>query len=130
MVIPERRKVGKYEILRKLGRGGMADVYLAQDTEHERTVALKVIEQGADADSRETIEAERRGSQLQEKLSEIDLRVVKIFDIVDLDGYFAVAMEYVEGQDLSDLMRHGPPRPTMPWISRWRFARRFKMPTR
>jgi hypothetical protein len=108
MVIPERRKVGKYEILRKLGRGGMADVYLAQDTEHERTVALKVIEQGPDADSRETIEAERRGSQLQAKLAEIDARVVQIFDAGDMDGYFVVAMEYVEGQDLSDLMRHGP----------------------
>jgi len=108
MVIPERRKVGKYEILRKLGRGGMADVYLAQDTEHERTVALKVIEHGPDADSRETIEAERRGSQLQAKLAEIDPRVVKIFDAGDMDGYFGVAMEYVEGQDLSDLMRHGP----------------------
>ena len=46
MVIPERRKVGKYEILRKLGRGGMADVYLAQDIYHERIVAIKVIEQG------------------------------------------------------------------------------------
>ena len=69
MVIPERRKVGKYEILRKLGRGGMADVYLAQDPEHQRTVALKVIEHGTDADTNETIEAERRGSQLQEKLA-------------------------------------------------------------
>ena len=108
MVIPERRKVGRYEILRKLGRGGMADVYLAQDTEHERTVALKVIEQGPDADSHETIEAERRGSQLQEKLAEIDPRVVHIFESGDMDGYFVVAMEYVEGQDLADLMRHGP----------------------
>ena len=108
MVIPERRKVGKYEILSKLGRGGMADVYLAQDSENQRTVALKVIEQGPDADSRETIEAERRGSQLQAKLAEIDPRVVKIFDAGDMDGYFGVAMEYVEGQDLSDLMRHGP----------------------
>jgi tetratricopeptide (TPR) repeat protein len=111
MVIPERRKVGKYEILRKLGRGGMADVYLAQDPEHERTVALKVIEHGPDADSRETIEAERRGSQLQSKLAEIDSRVVKIFDMEDMDGYFVVAMEYVEGSDLSDLMRHGPAAP-------------------
>jgi serine/threonine protein kinase len=108
MVIPERRKVGKYEILRKLGRGGMADVYLAQDTEHERTVALKVIEISADADSQEIIEAERRGAQLQAKLAEIDARVVRIFDVCDMDGYFGVVMEYVEGQDLSDLMRHGP----------------------
>ncbi len=108
MVIPERRKVGRYEILRKLGRGGMADVYLAQDPENERTVALKVIEHGPDADSKETIEAERRGSQLQAQLAEVDPRVVKIFDADDMDGYFAVAMEYVEGQDLADLMRHGP----------------------
>ncbi|MGC9951849.1 MAG: serine/threonine-protein kinase [Bryobacteraceae bacterium] len=111
MVIPERRKVGKYEILSKLGRGGMADVYLAQDTENQRTVALKVIEQGPDADSRETIEAERRGSQLQAKLAEIDSRVVRIFDTADMDGYFVVAMEYVEGHDLSDLMRGGPAAP-------------------
>jgi len=108
MVFPERRKVGKYEILSKLGRGGMADVYLAQDTEGGRQVALKVIEHGADADSRETIEAERRGSQLQSRLAEIDARVVKIFEACDVDGYFGVAMEYVEGQDLSDLMRVGP----------------------
>jgi tetratricopeptide (TPR) repeat protein/predicted Ser/Thr protein kinase len=108
MVIPERRKLGKYEILRKLGRGGMADVYLARDTELGRDVALKVIERGGDPDSQESIEAERRGSELQAKLADIDPRVVKIFDAEDLDGYFGVAMEYVEGQDLSDLMRAGP----------------------
>jgi len=108
MVIPERRKVGKYEILRKLGRGGMADVYLAQDPDNERTVALKIIEQGPDPDCHETIEAERRGSELQAKLAEVDSRVVKIFGAGDMDGYFGVAMEYVEGEDLSDLMRHGP----------------------
>ena len=111
MVIPERRKIGKYEILRKLGRGGMADVYLVQDTENERTVALKVIEHGPDPDSSETIEAERRGSQLQAKLAEIDSRVVRIFDAGDMDGYFGVAMEYVEGHDLSDLMRGGTAAP-------------------
>jgi len=108
MVIPERRRIGKYEILSKLGRGGMADVYLAQDPNLDRTVALKVIEVLPDADSQETVEAERRGAELQAKLADVDARVVKIFDAVEQDGYFAVAMEYVEGEDLSELMRHGP----------------------
>ena len=108
MVIPEKRKLGKYEILSKLGRGGMADVYLAEDTEHGRKVALKVIEKGPDADSQECIDAERRGSALQAKLAAIDARVVQIFEADNMDGYFGVAMEYVEGEDLSDLMRAGP----------------------
>ena len=34
--------------------------------------------------------------------------MVKIFDMCDMDGYFVVAMEYVDGQDLAELMRHGP----------------------
>jgi tetratricopeptide (TPR) repeat protein/predicted Ser/Thr protein kinase len=110
MVMPDKRKVGKYEIVSKLGRGGMADVYLAHDTEQGgRQVALKVIEHGADADSKDTIEAERRGSALQAKLAEIDPRVVQIYEAGDMDGYFGVAMEYVEGEDLADLMRGGPP---------------------
>ena len=108
MVIPEKRKLGKYEILSKLGRGGMADVYLAEDTEHGRKVALKVIEKGPDADSQESIDAERRGSALQAKLAAIDARVVQIFEADNMDGYFGVAMEYVEGEDLSDLIRAGP----------------------
>jgi len=107
MVIPEKRKLGKYEILSKLGRGGMADVYLAEDTEHGRKVALKVIEKGPDADSQESIDAERRGSALQAKLAAIDARVVQIFEADNMDGYFGVAMEYVEGEDLSDLIRAG-----------------------
>lgn len=108
MIAPASRKLGKYEILQKLGRGGMADVYLAQDSVLGHTVALKLIEHAADADTRDAIDAERRGSVLQAHLAAIDPRVVSIYDSGDVDGFFFVAMEYVDGQDLSDLMRRGP----------------------
>src|ERR1035441_4244518 len=99
MIAPASRKIGKYEIVRKLGRGGMADVYLAQDTEKGGTVALKLIEHAT--------EAERRGAELQARLAAIDARVVRVYGAGDADGFFYVAMEYVDGQDLAELMRKG-----------------------
>jgi serine/threonine protein kinase len=108
MIAPADRRIGKYEIGRKLGRGGMADVYLAEDTETGHTVALKLIEHGADADTVETIEAERRGAELQARLAAVDPRVVRVYGAGDIDNYFHVAMEYIDGQDLAELMRRGP----------------------
>ncbi|MGA3234991.1 MAG: protein kinase [Bryobacteraceae bacterium] len=108
MIAPASRKLGKYEILRKLGRGGMADVYLAQDTEANRTVALKLIEHCGDADSRDAIEAERRGAELQARLAAVESHVVGVFEYGDVETFFFVAMEYIDGQDLAELMRHGP----------------------
>jgi predicted Ser/Thr protein kinase len=108
MILSASRNVGKYLIRQKLGRGGMADVYLAQDTELGHTVALKLIEHSADADTRDSIVAERRGAELQARLAEIDPRVVRVFDSGDIEDYFFVAMEYVEGQDLAELTRTGP----------------------
>src|ERR1035437_3206324 len=108
MIAPASRKIGKYEIVRKLGRGGMADVYLAQDTENGGTVALKLIEQATDADTIAAIEAERRGAELPAPLAAIDTRVVRVYGSGDADGFFFVAMEYIDGQDLAELMRRGP----------------------
>ncbi|MBZ5727648.1 MAG: serine/threonine protein kinase [Acidobacteriia bacterium] len=110
MIAPASRKLGKYEIRQKLGRGGMADVYLAQDTEAGAVVALKLIEHSAatDTDTHDAIEAERRGAELQAHLAAIDPRVVRVYGAGDMEGYFYVAMEYVDGQDLAELMRHGP----------------------
>src|ERR1017187_5076440 len=108
MIAPASRKLGKYEILSKLGRGGMADVYLAQDTELHCDVALKLIEHAPDPDTRDAIDAERRGAVLQAHLATVDPRVVRIYNSGDLEGFFFVAMEYIDGQDLSDLMRRGP----------------------
>jgi serine/threonine protein kinase len=108
MIAPASRRIGKYEIRQKLGRGGMADVYLAQDSSLGFPVALKLIEHSDDADTRDSIEAERRGAELQARLAEIDPHVVRVYDCGDADGFFYVAMEYVEGQDLAELTRRGP----------------------
>jgi tetratricopeptide (TPR) repeat protein len=107
VIAPADRRIGKYEIGRKLGRGGMADVYLAEDTETGKTVALKLIEHGTDADSTDAIEAERRGAELQARLAAVDPRVVRVYEAGDLENYFHVAMEYVDGQDLAELLRRG-----------------------
>jgi serine/threonine-protein kinase len=108
MIAPASRKIGKYEILRKLGRGGMADVYLAHDSENGGAVALKLIEHATDADTTDAIAAERRGAELQAHLAAIDPRVVRVYGAGDADGFFFVAMEYIDGQDLAELMRRGP----------------------
>ncbi|MGH9632684.1 MAG: serine/threonine-protein kinase [Bryobacteraceae bacterium] len=102
---PER--FGKYKIVRKLPGGGMGRVYLATDTEQNRPVALKLIDHGSDADSQEVVDAERRGSILQARLGALDPRVTVIYEYGDLDGYFYIAMEFVEGRDLSEVLAEG-----------------------
>jgi eukaryotic-like serine/threonine-protein kinase len=111
MIAPASRRIGKYEILQKLGRGGMADVYLARDNTTGAMVALKLIEHGTDVDTLDSIEAERRGTELQTRLAAVDPHVAEIYDSSDADGFFYVAMEYVEGQDLAELMQRGPLEP-------------------
>ena len=107
MILSASRKLGKYEIRQKLGRGGMADVYLAQDMETGAIVALKLIEHSPDPDTCDFIDAERRGVVLQARLADVDPHVVRVYESGDLDGYFFVAMEYIDGQDLAELMRGG-----------------------
>jgi hypothetical protein len=86
----------------------MADVYLARNEESGQVVALKLIERSADPDISASIEAEREGSALQGQLAAVDPHVVPIYKVVDEAEYFFVAMEYVEGEDLAELIRRGP----------------------
>ena len=111
MIAPASRRIGKYEIQQKLGRGGMADVYLARDHSTGMMVALKLIEHSSDVDTVDSIEAERRGAELQARLAAIDPRVGQIYDSGDVDGFFYVAMEYIDGQDLAESMQSGPLQP-------------------
>ena len=102
------RQFGKYELIRRLGRGGMADVYLARDTAHNRQVAIKLIEIGADRDSRDICEAERRGAILQEQFGRIDSHVPRVHEYGTCDGHFYIDMEYVDGEDLAERIARGP----------------------
>ena len=101
-------KFGKYRILSKLSGGGMGRVFLAEDTETRAQVALKLIDQMPDEESQEVLEAERRGAMLQARLCALDPRVALIYDIGEENGYLYIVMEYVAGEDLSELIKRGP----------------------
>ncbi len=101
---------GRYEIIRKLAGGGMGRVFLAYDPLLNRQVGLKLIDAGGDRDSIDVVAAERRGATLQDQLAKREQsgRVAQIFDVGDREGYFYIAMEYIEGEDLSELVANGP----------------------
>ncbi len=100
-------RVGKYKIIEKLRRGWISDVYLATDTRTKQTVALKLIEERDDRDTRDAIKAERDGVKLQQALSLADPTVPRVEDFGTVGSFFFIAMEYVEGEDLSELIERG-----------------------
>ena len=92
---------GRYEILQLIGRGGMGAVYKARDTELERIVALKLIRP----------ELARNPQILKRFKQELILarqvthkNVIRIFDLGQSDGIKFITMDFVEGQDLRQLM--------------------------
>jgi hypothetical protein len=97
-------RLGRYEILRRLGKG-MTDVYLAQDIVDNRRVALKMAPVSGDATSRLILEAERRGAAIQKELQALDPRMVEVYESGEIDGYFYIAMQYVEGRTLAEALR-------------------------
>jgi eukaryotic-like serine/threonine-protein kinase len=101
------RTFGKYELIRRLGRGGMADVYLARDTECERQVALKLVEIGTDREARDIYDAERRGAMLQDQFCRLDSRVPAVNGYGTCADHFYLDMEYVEGEDLAERLARG-----------------------
>lgn len=101
-------RVGPYEIEREIGRGGMAVVFLAKDTRTGTEVALKQVPVGSDRETREIFEAEQWGAQLQEQFSAVSALVPKVYEHRTIGDHFYVAMEYVDGENLSDVIGRGP----------------------
>jgi eukaryotic-like serine/threonine-protein kinase len=95
---------GRYRVLRKIGSGGMADVWLADDTHLQRQVALKVLH-GHFAQDREFIERFRREAEAAAGLQHPN--VVAVFDRGEVDGTYYIAMQYLEGRSLKELIDAG-----------------------
>ena len=96
------RLLGKYKILRQIGRGGMAHVYAAWDTSLHRRVALKVLSRQSDPD---IVSRFKREAQVLASLSHPN--IVAIHDFLDAGNYFVTVMEHVEGRTLREHLQYG-----------------------
>src|SRR6478672_5709192 len=97
-----RRLGGRYELASVLGRGGMAEVYLAHDTRLGRTVAVKVLR--ADLARDPSFQARfRREAQAAASLN--DPTIVSVYDTgQDANGVPFIVMEFVEGRTLREVL--------------------------
>jgi beta-lactam-binding protein with PASTA domain len=94
----------RYRLLRRIGSGGMADVWLAEDLHLQRRVALKVLHRRF-AQDREFVERFRREAEAAASLSHPN--IVAVFDRGDVDGTYYIAMQLLEGRSLKELIDQG-----------------------
>jgi eukaryotic-like serine/threonine-protein kinase len=99
---------GRYRIIRKLGAGGMADVYLAEDQELGRRVAIKILNDRHAADD-SFIERFRREAKNAAGLSHPN--IVSIYDRGEAEGTYYIAMEFLDGRSLKELIVGRGPAP-------------------
>jgi serine/threonine-protein kinase len=106
MIEPETIIDGRYRVISRLGSGGMADVYLAQDQLLGRDVAVKVLHHHF-AEDHEFVERFRREASSAAALSHPN--IVGIFDRGEWNGTYYIAMEYVAGRSLKAIVREQGP---------------------
>lgn len=97
------RRIGDYQLLRRLGRGGMAEVYLAQQMSLERQVAFKVLKQSLAAN--ETY-VRRFHHEAQAAAKLVHASIVQIHEVGCTDGIHYIVQEYVPGRNLKQLLAH------------------------
>ena len=97
---------GRYRVVSRLGSGGMADVFLAEDQQLGRKVALKLLHRRFSADPG-FVERFRREAQAAAGLQHPN--VVSVYDRGECEGTYYIAMEYLEGRSLKQLIREEAP---------------------
>src|SRR2546426_2357148 len=104
MMIVAGTRLGRYEIRSKIGEGGMGEVYLAEDTQLRRRVALKVLPEDLAANQ------DRMRRFVQEAQAAAALNhpnIAHIYEISEVDGLNFIAMEFIDGQTLRELIHGG-----------------------
>jgi eukaryotic-like serine/threonine-protein kinase len=97
---------GRYRVLHRLGSGGMAEVYCAQDLQLGRKVALKILYRRFAEDS-EFVERFRREASSAAGLQH--QHVVAVYDRGEYDGTYYIAMEYLDGRSLKTIVQEEAP---------------------
>ena len=97
--------IGHYQILSTLGKGGMGEVYLAQDTKLSRKVALKVLP-GAFTRDQERLQRFKQEARATSAMNHPN--ILTIFEIGEADGRHYITTEFIEGQTLGQRIAAGP----------------------
>ena len=92
----------RYEIIKTIGEGGMANVYLAHDTILDRKVAIKVL-RGDLSNDEKFIRRFKREALSVSNLSHPN--IVEVYDVGEEDGNYYIVMEYIEGKTLKQLLQ-------------------------
>lgn len=101
------RSLGEFRLIRRLGKGGMANVYLAEQTALSRHVAIKVMKRSLVTDS---TYLERFKTEAMAAANLNHVNIVQVYTIGSADGYQYIAQEYVQGRNLKEFIsRKGPP---------------------
>ena len=104
MPIDEGTRFGRYEIRAKIGEGGMGEVYLAEDTQLRRRVALKILS----AEIARNQDRMRRFIQEAQAAAALNHpNIAHIYEVGEADGIHFIAMEFIDGQTLRQLIRDG-----------------------
>jgi len=100
--LPGRLVASRYRIIALLGKGGMGEVYRADDLTLGQAVALKFLPDDATRDE-ELLERFRNEVRMARRVSHPN--VCRVYDVGDVDGQVFFTMEYVDGEDLASLLR-------------------------
>jgi len=98
------KRLNHYEIIEAVGSGGMADVYLAEDTKHQRRVAIKVLRQETTA----ALGAQRFLEEIKVTANLQHPHILQLYDSGEFEGTPFYVMPLVEGESLRERLERGP----------------------